>query len=634
MTQASTSSPATLPPIESTGLISTLLLKDGVIDEQQLAYATRVRSKLTTPRSMMDTLLDLGYVTQEQLQKTLRSNQMNIRLGDLLLELGYLREADLQQALGIQKELQGKKRLGEILVERGFIEERRLLETLAYQLGYPLIELSFLTIDRSLLSAIPLSICREHKFMPVKRDGSAIVLAISDPLDQKAQEVARSILGPGLKIAIAPRESILDNLAALERTSSQPSISDESTIIGMINTLFEEAIEECASDIHIEPLKDRLRIRLRCDGVMQQFKDFPKEIAPQFTSRIKVMAQADIAERRRHQDGRILFASAKHGINLDMRVSFFITIYGEKIVLRLLNNKGTLLDIREIGMAPRMLEHFVYEALEVPTGVMIITGPTGSGKTSTMYSCVNYLNNINTSIITAEDPVEYIIDGITQCSINPKIGVTFEETLRHIVRQDPDIIVLGEIRDHFSAETAIQAALTGHKVLTTFHTEDSIGGLIRLMNMEIEAFLISSTVVCVVAQRLLRRVCPDCAETYIPTPLDLSRLGVSPTDLAGAEFKVGRGCKSCRFSGYRGRVGIFELLVMNETVKNAILNNKSSYDIRKISIETSGMVTLVEDGIVKAAQGLVSMKEVITDLPRLGKPRPLGELRRILGVTQ
>ncbi|WP_240731925.1 GspE/PulE family protein [Geobacter sp. FeAm09] len=634
MTQANTISPATVPPMESTGLISALLLKDGVIDERQLSYATRVRSKLSTPRTMMDTLLDLGYVTQEQLQKTLRSNQMNIRLGDLLVELGYLRQADLQQALGIQKEYLGKKRLGEILVERGFIEERRLLETLAYQLGYPLIELSFVTLDRSLLATIPLNVCREHKFVPVRREGDDIVLAFSDPLDQKAQDAARKILGQGLKIAIAPRESILENLAALERTSSQAAISDESTIIGMINTLFEEAIEECASDIHIEPMKDRLRIRLRCDGVMQQHKDFPREIAPQLTSRIKVMAQADIAERRRHQDGRILFASAKHGINLDMRVSFFITIYGEKIVLRLLNNKGTLLDIREIGMAPRMLEHFIYEALEVPTGVMIITGPTGSGKTSTMYSCVNFLNNINTSIITAEDPVEYIINGITQCSINPKIGVTFEETLRHIVRQDPDVIVLGEIRDHFSAETAIQAALTGHKVLTTFHTEDSIGGLIRLMNMEIEAFLISSTVVCVVAQRLLRRVCPDCAETYIPTPLDLSRLGMSPNDLVGAEFRVGRGCTSCRFSGYRGRVGIFELLVMNEMVKNAILNNKSSYDIRRISIETSGMVTLVEDGLVKGAQGLVSMKEIITDLPRLGKPRPLGELRRILGVRQ
>jgi type IV pilus assembly protein PilB len=281
-----------------------------------------------------------------------------------------------------------------------------------------------------------------------------------------------------------------------------------------------------------------------------------------------------------------------------------------------------------------MLDHFIYEALEVPTGVMIITGPTGSGKTSTLYSCVNYLNNINTSIITAEDPVEYVIDGISQCSINTKIGVTFEESLRHIVRQDPDVIVLGEIRDHFSAETAIQAALTGHKVLTTFHTEDSIGGLIRLMNMEIEAFLISSTVVCVVAQRLLRKVCPDCAEPYLPTPLDLSRLGVSANDLVGAEFRIGRGCKNCRFTGYRGRTGIFELLVMNEMVKNAILSEKSSYDIRRISIESSGMVTLVEDGIVKGARGLVSMKEILTELPRLGKPRPLQELKRLLGVTQ
>jgi type IV pilus assembly protein PilB len=356
-------------------------------------------------------------------------------------------------------------------------------------------------------------------------------------------------------------------------------------------------------------MKDRLRVRFRRDGVMDQHKDFPKEIAPQLCTRIKVMAQADIAEKRRHQDGRILFVSLRHGINLDMRVSFFITIYGEKVVLRLLNNKGTLLDIKEIGMAPRMLEHFIYEALEIPTGVMIITGPTGSGKTSTLYSCVNYLNDIHTSIITAEDPVEYVIDGISQCSINTKIGVTFEETLRHIVRQDPDIIVLGEIRDQFSAETAIQAALTGHKVLTTFHTEDSIGGLIRLMNMEIEAFLISSTVVCVVAQRLLRRVCPECAEPYIPTPLDLSRLGLTAIDLVGAEFRQGRGCKSCRFSGYRGRAGVFELLVMNEMVKNAILNNKSSYEIRRISIETSGMVTLVEDGLVKGARGLISMND-------------------------
>ncbi len=623
-------------PVPSTenGMITNLLLKESIISEQQLVYAVRIRNKLSTPKTMIDTLLDLGYLTGETLQKTLRNNRVNIRLGDFLVELGYLRESDLKQALGIQVESKSKQRLGEILIDRGFIEERKLLEALSYQLGYPLIELSFVAIDRTLLSVIPLAVCRELEIVPIRREDSFVILALSDPLDQKSHDCARKFLGDKARFVIASKESIRDTLRALERSTNNPVASDENSIIGIINTLLDDAVEEGASDIHIEPMNDRLRVRFRLDGVMHHHKDFPKEIAPQLSTRIKVMAQADIAEKRRHQDGRMLFKSHKHGIDLDLRISIFITIYGEKIVMRLLNNKTSLLDIKEIGMAPRMLEHFIYEAVEVPTGVMIITGPTGSGKTCTLYSCVNYLNDVNTSIITAEDPVEIVIEGISQCSINSKIGVTFEETLRHIVRQDPDIIVLGEIRDHFSAETAIQAALTGHKVLTTFHTEDSIGGLIRLMNMEIEAFLISSTVVCVVAQRLLRRVCPDCAEPYIPTPLDLSRLNVTANDLVGAEFKLGRGCKACRFSGYRGRVGVFELLVMNELVKNAILNKMSSYEIRKISIETSGMVTLIEDGLVKGARGEISLKEIISDLPRLGKPRSLGELRRILGVTR
>ncbi len=615
------------------GIIASLLIKEAILTEEQLSYATRIRSKLTTQKTMKDTLIDLGYVTMEQIQETLRKNQVNVRLGDLLVELGYLRQSDLDQALGIQKESKGKKRLGEVLVEAGFIEERRLLESLSYQLGYPLVELNFVKIDKTLVSSIPLQVCRELGIIPYSRVDSRIMVALSDPLDPKAREMVEKFLGNAHGLAIASKAAVNEALIALERSSNQTLVSDENTVIGMINTLFDEAIEEGASDIHVEPLKDRLRVRFRRDGVMQQHKDFPREIAAQLSTRIKVMSQSDITEKRRHQDGRILYASTRHGIDLDMRVSYFITIHGEKIVLRLLNNKGSVLDIKEIGMAPRMLDHFIYEALEIPTGVMIITGPTGSGKTSTLYSCVNYLNDIHTSIITAEDPVEYVIDGISQCSINPKIGVTFEETLRHIVRQDPDVIVLGEIRDNFSAETAIQAALTGHKVLTTFHTEDSIGGLIRLMNMEIEAFLISSTVVCVVAQRLLRKVCRHCAEPYQPTPLDLSRLGMTANDLVGATFLLGRGCKECRFSGYRGRVGIFELLVMNEMVKNAILANKSSYDIRKISVETSGMVTLLEDGLVKGARGQVSLQEIITDLPRLGKTRPLHELRRILGVS-
>jgi type IV pilus assembly protein PilB len=299
--------------------------------------------------------------------------------------------------------------------------------------------------------------------------------------------------------------------------------------------------------------------------------------------------------------------------------------------LRLLSKKGELIEIDDIGMAPKMLERFREDALDVPSGVVIITGPTGSGKTTSLYSAVNYLNDMHTSIITAEDPVEYVIEGIAQCSINPKLNVTFEETLRHIVRQDPDVIVLGEIRDRFSAETAIQAALTGHKVLTTFHTEDSIGGLLRLLNMDIEAFLISSTVVCVVAQRLLRRVCQHCAEPTAPASLELRRLGYGNHDLQGARLCMGRGCAQCRFTGYRGRVGIFELLVLNEMVKDAILNRKTSYEIRRISLETSGLVTLIEDGIVKAARGETTLQEVLRHLPRLHKPRPLHELNRVLG---
>jgi type IV pilus assembly protein PilB len=344
-----------------------------------------------------------------------------------------------------------------------------------------------------------------------------------------------------------------------------------------------------------------------------------------------VLAGADIAERRRHQDGRIKFEDPQSGATADIRASFYVTIHGEKVVLRLLNRKTELISMKDIGMGPRMLERFIADALEVPTGVVIITGPTGSGKTTTLYSAVDHLNTPDTSIVTAEDPVEYVVDGIAQCSINAKINRTFEETLRHIVRQDPDVIVLGEIRDRFSADTAIQAALTGHKVLTTFHTEDAIGGLLRLLNMNIEAFLISSTVVSVVAQRLLRRVCPQCARPYTPTATEIRRLGVAPQDLYGATFMAGEGCAACRFTGYRGRICVFELLVLNELVKDAILNRRTSYEIRRISVETSGLVALVEDGLYKASYGFTSIQEVLRHLPRVVKPRPVEEIRRLLG---
>ena len=319
------------------------------------------------------------------------------------------------------------------------------------------------------------------------------------------------------------------------------------------------------------------------------------------------------------------------GEELDLRVSIFVTVHGEKIVLRLLNRKNELLQVEDVGMSPRVLDRFISEALDCPSGVVLVTGPTGSGKTTTIYSCINHLNNPETSIITAEEPVEYVIDGISQCSINPTINMTFDETLRHIVRQDPDVIVIGEIRDEYSASVAVQAALTGHKVLTTFHTEDSIGGLVRLLNMDIDAFLISSTVVCVLAQRLMRKICPNCAALYQPTPKEYLAMGYAPKDLEGATFKTGRGCPLCDETGYRRRIAIFEMLVLNESVRDAILARKTSHQIRQISIESTGLVTLFEDGISKAAEGITTIEECIRCLPRLHKPRPLAEINHLLG---
>ena len=578
-------------------------------------------------------LQELEYLTREQLSGTLRKKSVSIRIGEFLVELGYLKKSELVAALNLQKEGAERKILGDILVENGFIGERKLIEVLSFQLGFPVAELEFRKMNRKLFAKAPFQVFRDALFVPIMVENGVTTVAFANPLEQRSRQAAEKLFGADLQPAIASKKSVLSAIAAAQNSAGNETLAaaDEGTVVGIINKLFDDAMSLGASDIHIEPLKDRLRIRFRHDGVMMLHQEFPIDIAPQLSSRIKVLAQADIAEKRRHQDGRILYESRLHGFNLDMRVSFFITIFGEKIVLRLLNKKEIIPDVSHIGMAPRMLDQFVADALDTPSGVMIITGPTGSGKTSTLYGSLGYLNNINTCIVTAEDPVEFVIEGVAQCSINAKIGVTFEETLRHIVRQDPDIIVLGEIRDTFSAETAIEAALTGHKVLTTFHTEDSIGSLLRLRNMQIEPFLIASTITCVVAQRLLRRVCNDCAQTYVPTPMEYSRLGISAKDLGGSQFSAGRGCKQCRFTGYRGRTAICELLVMNEPLKEAVMLNKGASEIRRLGIETSAMVTLFEDGLVKAASGLVSIQEVLRDLPRGTPPRPLSELKRILG---
>jgi type IV pilus assembly protein PilB len=618
--------------------IASLLLGHGLISDKQLKHAHRVRAKLAQPKTLLNTMLELEFLTSQQLNAALQGGTQAIRLGDLLVELGDITSKELDIAIRMQNEPAHKgKKVGELLIEQRYIKEQRLIEVLANHLGFPHIEPEFSAIDKSVLLGVTPGQCEQHGFIPVRRQGDAIVIACTDPNNQETRNTAEGLLNHKVILAISSQFALKTALHKFKVSANPRAITqttnDDTVVMRLVDEVLQAAIVMKASDIHFEPMSEKLRVRFRHDSMLWLFKDIGNDLAPNLIARLKILSKANISERRRHQDGKIEYSDPNSGQIIDIRCSFYISVHGEKACLRLLNRRTELLNIEEIGMAPAVLERFKYEALEVPTGVVMITGPTGSGKTTTLYSCVDYLNNDETSIITAEEPVEYVIDGIIQCSLNPKIDMTFAETLRHMVRQDPDVIVLGEIRDKESAEAAIQAALTGHKVLTTFHTEDTIGGLLRLMNMNIETFLISSTVVSVLAQRLLRRVCSSCAQPYRPSPLQMQRAGIRGEDLRHAKFMLGAGCETCKYTGYHGRISVFELLVLDEKVKEAILTHRASYDIRRISIESSGLITLLEDGLEKASRGMTSIAEVLRMLPRPDKPRSLLEIRRLSRST-
>lgn len=629
---ATPDAPGAAPPAPSTrGDVARLLVETGVVPEDRMRYAERIRTKLATPKPLLHLLRELGFVDEAKVRDVLRDHRLSLRLGSLLVELGHLDESSLEAALAIQQSERPRRRLGEILVEHHFIDEHLMAEVLSFQLGFPMVDPTLVEADRDVVERAPLHYYAKHNFLPVRLEGSDVLIAFADPREPTELEAARKLFGQNVLPAIATRTSIQEAIRRLgSRRHTVVREDDDKTIVGIVNGIIEDAAREGASDVHVEPQSDRLRVRFRIDGVMVHHKDLPIGAAPAIANRIKILGGANIAERRRHQDGRISFE--REGGTLDIRLSVYATVNGEKLVMRLLAQKQELLRFEDIGMSPRMLDRFRDEAVEAPGGIVLITGPTGHGKTTTLYSALAHVNRPDVSIVTAEDPVEYQIEGVAQCSIDAKLNRTFEETLRHIVRQDPDVIVIGEIRDAFSAETAIQAALTGHKVFSTFHTEDSIGGLLRLLNLQIEPFLVTSTVVAVLAQRLVRRLCDECAVDEPIEPHALRRLGYGPRDVAGARFRRPRGCPRCRFRGYRGRTGVFELLVVNDGVRDAILGGRSSMEIRRVSLESTGMVTLVEDGIVKAATGQTSLAEVLQNLPILSRPRPLQELRRLTGA--
>ena len=552
-------------------------------------------------------------------------------LGQILSKKFSVSVADIESALNDQQ--QSSLRLGEILISKKIVSEIVLAEALAEQQNLCFYkELPEQSGLESLLDLIPIGYAKDKRFYPIKRIEDRLLVAVADPLDSSLLNDLGTLTGDPIEPCLAPATEILkainksyenkageahnvieeiegDHTTDLVRDFEPEDLldtSDEAPIIRFVNSLITQGYRERASDIHIEPFENELMIRYRVDGILYNVLNPPLKAHAGIVSRIKIMSQLDIAEKRLPQDGRLRVRIA--GQDIDVRVSTLPTAFGERVVLRLLDKASSILTLEEIGLKETLL-HQVVNMINKTHGVFLVTGPTGSGKTTTLYSALTRLDRLEKNIITVEDPIEYQLSGVGQLQVNSKINLTFANGLRSILRQDPDIIMVGEIRDRETAEIVIQSALTGHMVFSTLHTNDAAGALTRLVEMGVEPFLAASSIVGILAQRLVRKICPFCREEYLP-PAELLEELTDEGLPDNPVFFIGRGCERCMNIGYWGRTGIYELLEMDDAVRDLLLKNKDAASIRKISRQ-KGMQPLRSAGIVKALQGETTLEEVL-----------------------
>ncbi|HTR35065.1 MAG TPA: type II secretion system ATPase GspE [Bryobacteraceae bacterium] len=540
-----------------------------------------------------------------------------MRLGEMLIERKLITAEDLERALELQKE-RGDK-LGKTLVDMGFIAMRDVLAALSDQLGVPLVAIDGAPVVSSETESLSPRFLRQFRCLPLSRDDHTVTLAMADPLDVETIATVRSCTGLNINTVLAPEQEILDAIdkyygdaaaraeADLDFTGGEASedlehlrdMASEAPVIRQVNAIIAQAVEKRASDIHLEPFEKEFRIRYRVDGVLYNQDAPPREMKAAMISRVKLMAKLNIAERRLPQDGRIKIKTL--GREVDLRVSTLPTLYGESVVMRLLDRSaGDFYDLGRLGFDQHMLNRMEYYT-SLPHGIFLVTGPTGSGKSTTLYSALKRINQSDKKIITIEDPVEYQMDGINQIHVNPQIGLTFASGLRHIVRQDPDVIMVGEIRDRETADIAIRASLTGHFVFSTLHTNDAPSAISRLTDMGVENYLITSSLVSVLAQRLVRVICQNCKEP------DGTRIGPDGEPVACYR---GRGCDECFGSGYTGRVGIFELMELNDDIRKLIMRAADAVEITNAA-RRNGMRNLREDGWLKVGQGVTTPDEVM-----------------------
>jgi type IV pilus assembly protein PilB len=558
-------------------------------------------------------------------------------LGKILEEMKVVTAVQIKAALKAQMADPGRK-IGELLIEAKAASTAQITEALARQYNYPYVDLKNFKFNPDVVKTVPRAVCEENNIFPIKGNGRSLMIAMHDPLDLFALDNLKFILNKEIEIVLAPKDSILEAIGRAYGSKEKSAINDaidqavyqtqteikvrgadkddhgevtedDAPVIRFVQLMIGEAVKQRASDIHVEPMEDRLRIRYRVDGICQEVNTAPKRLQGAILSRIKIMSEMDIAEKRKPQDGRIKIQV--DGRQLDIRVSALPATHGESMVMRLLDKDKGLLGLEEMGFHPSDYKRFK-GLIRRPNGIVLVTGPTGSGKTTTLYAALKELNRADVKIITAENPVEYNITGINQAQVKAGIGMTFQRILRAMLRQAPNIILVGEIRDHETAEIAIQAALTGHLVFSTLHTNDAPGALTRLMDMGIKPFLVASSIQAAMGQRLIRTLCQDCRVLdKDPDPVLLAALSIRPEDLRNRKVYKAGGCDKCRKTGYRGRKGLFELMEMNSVMREMVFRKEPINKVKEQS-RLSGMVTLLEDGVRKIFDGITTLEEVAT----------------------
>jgi type IV pilus assembly protein PilB len=608
-----------------------VLVEEGILTSEDLGYLLALQKEEAKP--LGELCIEQGYLSRYALKLILKKYHRRMMIGELLVVMGIIKIEHLREALDFQKK--DKKRIGQVLIERKLITEEDLAAVLSEQLGIPRIIPDPALVDQSLLSQVNHRFIVSNEVLPTHTSQNGVTVIMADPLAEETLKGLEAVYQRRILPAVATRSEIVHCLGLLVNQQSvekliskndfelntqkdltiateEYSAIESDRVVSMVNYIISQAVLEGASDVHLEPQEDKLRVRYRVDGVLRVKTDLPKDTCSAIASRIKALGKMNIAEKRRHQDGRL--EAKVHGKEIDLRISSYPCIYGETLVIRILNRHSYLMALEQLGFSPANLASFT-RLLDCPSGMILVTGPTGSGKTTTLYASLQLLVERGLSIITVEDPVEYTLGGVVQSSYESKLGLVYADYIKAMMRQDPDVIMVGEIRDIEVARAAVQSALTGHRVFSTFHTEDTTGALVRLADMGIENYLIAYTTQGVLTQRLLRTICHYCKEQTAVDPKTFLPFGRLAKDLQGLPFYRGKGCQRCGQSGFKGRIGVHELLILNDPLRDGLFLRKTTSELRHLARTQANLVSMMEDALYKALKGFTTLEEVLRVIP-------------------